>query len=362
VENLVMFDGAYSGTRVLVTGNTGFKGAWICLWLKQLGARIKGLSLPPVTNPNLYNILESLDYNVPTSYCDIRNFTEVLDVLEDFEPEIVFHLAAQPLVRRSYHEPLETLNTNIMGTANVLEACRHLKSIRAVVNITSDKCYENQEWFWGYRESDPMGGHDPYSASKGCAELVIHSYRRSFFNPKNYGHEHNTLIASARAGNVIGGGDWGDDRLIPDIVRSIQHQGKVSIRNPGAFRPWQHVLEPLSGYLLLGQRLLEGYTDCSRSWNFGPGNEDMISVEEIVKRFKSRWNVFSYELGLEPNQPHEAGLLKLDCSLARQKLGWKPVWSVDTALDKTVDWYRSYYEENNVLCARHLEDYMAEIW
>jgi CDP-glucose 4,6-dehydratase len=355
-----MFADTYLGTRVLVTGNSGFKGSWLCLWLQLLGAEVKGLALEPDTSPSLFNILKSSNHAPPTSLCDICDHQKLLETIQEFEPVIVFHLAAQPLVRRSYREPLATLNTNIIGTANILEACRYVNSVRAIVCITSDKCYENQKWAWGYRESDPMGGHDPYSASKGCAELVINSYRSSFFHPQNYGQKHHTLIASARAGNVIGGGDWGEDRLIPDIVRAIRNQGKVSIRNPQSYRPWQHVFEPLSGYLILGQHLLQGSTDCARSWNFGPGDDEMISVEDIVRGFKSRWNVFTYEIAREPNQPHESGLLRLDSSLARQKLGWRPVWSADKALDKTVDWYKNYYEENSVHCIRHLEEYVLE--
>lgn len=352
-----MFGDIYSGKRVFVTGHTGFKGSWLCLWLEMLGARVYGYALKPETQPSHY-ALASL--YVESEIADIRNYGHLSAQIAEIKPHIVFHLAAQPFVRRSYTLPLETLNTNVIGTANVLEACRHVASIQAVVNITSDKCYENREWVWGYREKDPMGGHDPYSASKGCAELVIASWRNSFFPLDQYGRANQTLIASARAGNVIGGGDWGEDRLIPDIVRAVEANHPVIVRSPQAMRPWQHVLEPLSGYLLLGQKLLQGHKDFAEAWNFGPFDEGCISVEEIVRIFKSNWDAFTYEQQPSQDQPHEAGVLKLDCSKAKLKLNWHPVWNAPLAIKKTADWYKKYYLQNQIQSESDLTEYTQD--
>lgn len=350
-----MFEGVFSGTRVLVTGHTGFKGSWLCLWLERLGAEIYGYALEPEIIPSHYELL-SLD--LQSYLADIRDYEKLSRIVRQIKPDIVFHLAAQPLVRRSYALPLETLNTNVLGTANVLDACRHIDSVRAIVNITSDKCYENKEWVWGYRENDPMGGYDPYSASKGCAELITASWRNSFFPLSQYGHSHQTLIANARAGNVIGGGDWGEDRLIPDIVRAIEAEQPVVIRNPNATRPWQHVLEPLSGYLLLGQRLLQGYSEVAGAWNFGPKDYGNLTVGEVVRKFKSNWDAFECSFHRDIQQPHEAGLLKLDCSKARTKLDWQPGWDVSQTLEKTATWYKTYYTENIVQSGDDLEVYI----
>ena len=267
-------------------------------------------------------------------------------------------MAAQPLVRLSYKEPIETLETNIIGTAKVFEACKNTASVKAIVNVTSDKCYDNKEWVWGYRENDPMGGYDPYSASKGCAELVANCYRNSYFNLQKYGKEHDVLLASCRAGNVIGGGDWSDDRLIPDIMKAVSENNKVSIRNPGATRPWQHVLEPLSGYLAVGQKLLEGKKEFADGWNFGPSDEGSICVEEVVRHIKKSWDKIDYEINIDQNQLHEANLLKLDCSKAFSLLKWKNVWDAETTFEKTTSWYKGFYEQGKTFTEQDLSSYI----
>lgn len=352
-----MFADIYSGKRVLVTGHTGFKGSWLSFWLSNLGAQVFGLALPPDTRPSHYQLL---DLPITTIMADIRDTGAVYQALQDVQPDIVFHLAAQPLVRRSYREPVETFATNVMGTLHLLDACRKVDAVQAIVNITSDKCYENKEWVWGYRETDPMGGFDPYSASKGCAELVAASWRNAFFHPDQYGQTHHTLLASARAGNVIGGGDWSEDRLIPDIVRATESGKRVVIRNPDAIRPWQHVLEPLAGYLLLGKRLLEGKKEFAQAWNFGPGDEGCITVGEVVRRCTAHWGGFDYEFKASPRQPHEANLLKLDCSKAKSVLKWRPVWGIGKTLEKTVQWYKNYYIENVASTKQDIEAYLED--
>ena len=283
IQDSTLFNGIYNNKTVLVTGHTGFKGSWLCFWLIQMGAKVIGYSLEPPTSPNHF---ELLNLDMVSVIGDIRDSNRLNAVFAQYQPEIVFHLAAQPLVRLSYKEPVETFETNVIGTLKVFEACRNTKSVRAIVNITSDKCYENKEWVWGYRENDPMGGYDPYSASKGCAELVTSSYRNSFFNVNEYGKSHNVLLASCRAGNVIGGGDWAKDRLMTDIMVAVSEGKKVVIRNPRATMPWQHVLEPLSGYLMLGQKLLEGKKEFAQAWNFGPGEQGAITVKEVVENIK----------------------------------------------------------------------------
>ena len=283
IQDSTLFNGIYNNKTVLVTGHTGFKGSWLCFWLIQMGAKVIGYSLEPPTSPNHF---ELLNLDMVSVIGDIRDSDKLNAVFAQYQPEIVFHLAAQPLVRLSYKEPVETFETNVIGTLKVFEACRNTKSVRAIVNITSDKCYENKEWVWGYRENDPMGGYDPYSASKGCAELVTSSYRNSFFNVNEYGKSHNVLLASCRAGNVIGGGDWAKDRLMTDIMVAVSEGKKVVIRNPRATMPWQHVLEPLSGYLMLGQKLFEGKKEFAQAWNFGPGEQGAITVKEVVENIK----------------------------------------------------------------------------
>ena len=339
-----LFGGLYRDRTVLITGHTGFKGSWLAFWLKRMGARVVGYSLEAPTTPNH---LDLLDLGVISVVGDIRDSDKLNRVFAEYKPDIVFHLAAQALVRPSYENPIETYETNVMGTLRVLEACRNV-GVRSIVNITSDKAYENKEWVWGYRESDPMGGYDPYSSSKGCADLLVNSYRNSYFNLSDYGQAHNTLLASCRAGNVIGGGDWARDRLLPDIMLSASRGEKVTLRNPRATRPWQHVLEPLAGYLSIGQKLFEGMSEFGDAWNFGPSDEGSISVEQVLNKVKGHWDKVDYEISQRDEILHEALLLKLDCSKARARLGWEGVWNSDVTFEKTVKWYRNYYEHGRL--------------
>ena len=352
-----LFNNIYKNKTVLVTGHTGFKGSWLIFWLKKMGANVIGYSLNIPTQPNHISLLE---IDITSVQGDIRDENKLYEVFETYKPEIVFHLAAQSLVRASYENPIETYETNVIGTLKVFEACRK-NNVKAIINITSDKAYENKEWIWGYRENDPMGGYDPYSSSKGCADILANSYRSSYFNPKEYKKTHNTLLASCRAGNVIGGGDWAKDRLITDIMLSVSQGKKVSIRNPNATRPWQHVLEPLSGYLHIGQKLLEEKVEFGEAWNFGPSDEGSVTVEEVVKHVKKHWDKIDYEINSDPHQLHEANLLKLDCSKAHILLKWKDVWDSETTFEKTVKWYKSYYEEDKkVLTENDLESYIQD--
>ena len=339
--------GFWKGKRVFLTGHTGFKGSWLALWLLDMGAVVQGYSLEPPTNPSLFEVLK-LKSSLDSRISDIRDRVALTKAITEFQPDVVFHLAAQPLVRESYLYPVETFETNVMGTVNLLDSIRSCESVRSVVVITTDKCYENKEWVWGYRENEAMGGYDPYSSSKGCSELVISSYRRSFFNPVEYGIKHSVSIASARAGNVIGGGDWAKDRLIPDILSAVMEPKPVIIRSPNAIRPWQHVLEPLSGYLLLAQRLYQDGVIFADAWNFGPNDSDAKSVEWIVKKMCGLWkDNRGYVIDSNP-QPHEASYLKLDCSKARQILGWNPVWNLETSLKKIVEWAEHYRIGSNM--------------
>jgi CDP-glucose 4,6-dehydratase len=352
-----MFKNIYRNKNILISGHTGFKGSWLALWLLQLGAKVTGYSLPPPTEPNHFNLL-NLDINSVIG--DVRDVDKLKHLFKEQKPEIVFHLAAQAIVRQSYFDPVETFASNVMGTVNILEAAKACNSVRAIVIVTSDKCYENKEWFWGYREVDALGGYDPYSASKGCAEIVTSCWRNSFFNLKDYNKTHQTLLATARAGNVIGGGDWAPDRLIPDIMRATSQSQKVIIRNPNATRPWQHVLEPLSGYLHVGQKLLDGQKEFAEAWNFGPAEEDDISVLDIVRLAKKTWPRAEYEIQQDENQPHEAGLLRLDCSKARTKLKWTPTWSGLETIKKTTLWYKTFYEFNKMPSLEHLNGYTED--
>lgn len=329
----------WKGKRVLLTGHTGFKGSWMSLWLQSLDAKVVGYSLAPPTQPSLFQVAE-VARGMASNIGDVRDPAYLERVFAEHQPEIVLHLAAQALVRHSYTDPVETYSTNVMGTVHLLEAVRKTPSVRAVVNVTSDKCYENREWVWGYRENEAMGGFDPYSNSKGCAELVTAAYRNSFFTSVD--GRQATALASARAGNVIGGGDWAADRLIPDIVRAISEHRPVMIRNPHAIRPWQHVLEPLSGYLQLAQTLYEEGADYAEGWNFGPSDNDAHPVQWIVKQFTQQWgDDASWELD-QGDHPHEAHYLKLDCSKAKMRLNWQPRWSLAQALENIIAWYKAH--------------------
>jgi CDP-glucose 4,6-dehydratase len=351
------FAGFYTGKKVFITGHTGFKGSWLCLLLHSLGAKVTGYALDPPTDPSLFELCK-IDKLVQSTIADVRDGESLTKAMRTAQPEIVIHMAAQPLVRDSYKIPVETYAVNVMGTVNLFEAVRQCKTVKAVINVTTDKCYENKEWVWGYRENEPLGGYDPYSNSKACSELVTSAYRSSYFNPKNYS-DHGVGVASARAGNVIGGGDWAMDRLVPDCVRAILKGEKVVIRNPSAIRPWQHVLEPLSGYLMLAQKLYEEGARYAGAWNFGPDDSDVKPVESLVKKLCAKWgNSASYVLD-KAWHPHEAHYLKLDCSKAKTELGWHPRWGLDGAIDSIIEWTRAYKQGEDVrsACVKQIEEY-----
>jgi CDP-glucose 4,6-dehydratase len=343
----MIFNNIYKNRRVFLTGATGFKGSWLAYWLQQLGAIVCGFSKNIPTEPNHFSLL---DICIEDYRGDINDFVMLRNVLRNFEPEIVFHLAAQPLVRLSYDNPLETFSTNIMGTANLLHAINGSESVHAVIVVTTDKVYEPQKHQTDYCESDRLGGYDPYSASKACAELVTDSFRKSFLATKKI------LIATARAGNVIGGGDWASDRLIPDLVRTIIEGKSTKIRMPNAIRPWQHVLEPLYGYLLLGQYLLEGKKEFAESWNFGPEQNENRSVKEIVQMAKNYWDKINFEI-VPNNDKHETTFLMLNSNKARIKLGWKPIWTLEQAMEQTITWYRNFYEKNQIQTLTQIREY-----
>ena len=331
--------------KVLVTGHTGFKGSWLSLMLHKLGSDIYGYALDPPTIPSLFKDARIRDL-ITSHFGDIRDYKNLLQVIQSVKPEIVIHMAAQPLVKESYKNPVDTYSINVMGTVNLLEAVRNTPGIKAVVNVTTDKCYENREWHWGYRENEPLGGFDPYSNSKGCSELVTASYRNSFFNAQDYS-KHGVAIATARAGNVIGGGDWAEDRLIPDFVRAIIKGEEVKIRSPYSIRPWQHVLEPLSAYLMLAEKLYSEGPKFAEAWNFGPEESDSKNVSWITGKFSDMWGPeFSYSIDKDPH-PHEAAWLKLDCSKARAELGWCPQVNLEKAIEATVKWYKIWKEEGD---------------
>lgn len=360
MENLVIDPYFWKNKTVLVTGHTGFKGSWLSIWLQSLGAKVIGVSLDPPTNPSLYqraNVAEG----ITSLRADIRHPDKIANIVTNHKPDILFHLAAQPLVRYSYHYPTETYATNVMGTLHVLEAIRKSSSVRSAIMVTTDKCYDNKEWAWGYRENEPMGGYDPYSSSKGAAELLIASYRNSYYSKESF----STGIASVRAGNVIGGGDWAQDRLIPDIIQSFQNNQTLKIRNPHAIRPWQHVLEPLSGYMQLAQKL---YFDHSyaQAWNFGPHDHDTRTVEWIVNKLSSLWGGVQSNWSIDTsNQPHEAHYLKLDCSKAHSELNWHPIWTLETSLTKIVEWHKkeqdSPPEKTKKLCLLQIQKYQEDV-
>lgn len=338
------FDGVYAGKTVMVTGHTGFKGGWLSLWLKELGAHVVGYALEPPTEPSFFEAV-GLTADIVSVHGDVRDEKKLLSVVQEWRPDAVFHLAAQSLVRLSYREPQRTYATNVMGTVNVLESVRRTDSVRAAVIVTSDKCYENKEWVYGYREVDSLGGRDPYSLSKSCAELVVSAYNDSFFAAGEE-DERRVVLASARAGNVIGGGDWGEDRLVPDCVRALSKGDHVVIRHPSAVRPWQHVLEPLSGYLWLASQMLTTGNRFAGAWNFGPAEAVGVTVEELVGlaiRFWGEGDLICEEM----QSVHEANLLRLDCSKANQALKWRPVYTVRDAMRETMTWYRRFYGGND---------------
>ena len=359
IKKNIMFDKVYKNKRVLITGHTGFKGSWLAIWLKELGADVVGYSLDPPSKPSNFEATR-LREKITHIHGDVRDLDWLMETFKKYQPEFVFHLAAQPIVRVSYNDPKMTFDTNVGGTVNIFEAVRKTPGVKVLLNITSDKCYENREWVWGYRENDPMGGYDPYSASKGCAELITSAYRNSFFNLDNYGKKHQILLASVRAGNVIGGGDWSKDRIVTDMMESAASGKTFFIRNPHATRPWQHVLEPLSGYLLLGQKLLEGKKEFAEAWNFGPNDDGAISVVQMVQEMQKIWDKIDYQVDQYKNNPHEAGLLKLDCSKARIKLNWKGVWDSHTTFANTAEWYKKFYEEGSVITKSQLESYVQD--
>lgn len=349
----------WKNRRVFITGHTGFKGSWLCLWLHSLGATVSGYALKPPTEPSLFDLCK-IDQLVQSTIADVRNGEFLTKAMRAAEPDIVIHMAAQPLVRDSYKVPVETYAINVMGTVNLFEAVRNCKSVRAVINVTTDKVYENREWVWGYRENETLGGYDPYSNSKACSELATLAYRSSYFNPDDY-KSHGVGVASARAGNVIGGGDWATDRLIPDCIRAILRKEKVMIRNPHAIRPWQHVLEPLSGYLMLAQKLFESGSQYAESWNFGPDEGDARPVEWLVKNLCEKWGADASYVIDQGAHPHEANYLKLDCAKAKARLGWQPRWNLELTIDRIIEWTRAYKKQNNEreICLKQIEEYLA---
>ncbi len=356
-----MFDNIYKKKTALITGHTGFKGSWLAIWLKELGADIVGYSLAPPSEPNNFEATR-LREKITHIHGDIRDLDRLMETFKKYQPEFVFHLAAQPIVRLSYDDPKMTFDTNVGGTVNVFEAVRKTPSVKVLVNITSDKCYENREWVWGYRENDPIGGHDPYSASKGCAELVFSAYLKSFFSQST---EQNKTIsaASARAGNVIGGGDWGTDRLVPDCIRALSSHQPIGIRNPQAIRPWQHVLEPLSGYLQLGAVLWQDPEKYSGAWNFGPDDSSYLTVSEMADRLIKYWGDGSWNDLSDPQALHEVSLLKLNCDKAHAQLPWHSVLTIGECLQMTAVWYKEFYSGGQTkdmypFCVEQIHSYM----
>ena len=344
------------GKTVLVTGHTGFKGAWLTIWLNEIGARVIGYSLDPAGENNLF-LLANLQDKIIDIRGDIRDLKKLRSIFDQYQPEVVFHLAAQPLVKLSYEQPVYTYEVNVLGTLNVLEAIRHCDSTKVGLMITSDKCYENKEWVWGYRETDSIGGHDPYSSSKGCCEVLVSSYQNSYFPMERFS-EHGKVIASVRAGNVIGGGDWSLDRIIPDCVRALEANQNIVIRAPKSIRPWQHVLEPLGGYLTLAEKLLEKDTFYSGSWNFGPEPDNIITVEKLVYTLLEQWGSGCMIKDEKQSAVHEAKLLGLDISKAKYHLNWHPKWNITKTIEKTVEWYKNYKKTDVYnLCVHQLNDY-----
>lgn len=353
-----IFNNFYRGKRVLVTGHTGFKGSWLSIWLHELGAEVIGIAQDPFTERDNY-VLSGIGNKIKADIrADIRDGKRMKEIFQEYQPEIVFHLAAQPLVRLSYDIPVETYETNVMGTINVMEAMRATDSVKVGVMITTDKCYENKEQIWGYRENEPMGGYDPYSSSKGAAEIAIASWRRSFFNPADYGKKHHVSLASVRAGNVIGGGDWALDRIIPDCIKALEAGKPINIRSPKAIRPWQHVLEPLSGYMLLAQKMWDEPTKYCEGWNFGPRAESITPVWDVAQDVVKCYGSGTLNDVSDPNALHEAKLLMLDISKAKFLLGWEPRMNIHQCVELTVEWYKRYREDVYTLCVEQIKQYL----
>lgn len=355
-----IFNGNFKGKSVLVTGHTGFKGSWLSIWLHELGAEVIGVALEPYSEKDNY-VLSGIGKMMKADLrADIRDGKKMIDIFRRYQPEIVFHLAAQPLVRLSYEIPVETYQTNVMGSINIMEAARVTDSVKALVMITTDKCYENREQIWGYRENEPMGGYDPYSSSKGAAEIAIASWRRSYFNPSDYGKKHHVSIASVRAGNVVGGGDWAKDRIVPDCIRALEADVPIAIRNPMAIRPWQHVLEPLSGYMLLASKMLQDPIKYCEGWNFGPRTESIIPVWDVVSLLTKYYGKGELKDVSDSNALHEANFLMLDISKAKIQLGWEPRTDIEKCCQLTADWYRRYQQEDVYnLCVNQINTFTS---
>lgn len=354
-----IFHNFYEDKRILITGHTGFKGSWLSIWLHELGAEVIGVGLDPYSDKDNY-VLSGIGSKIKADLrTDIRDGEKMRQIFSEYQPEIVFHLAAQPLVRLSYEMPVETYETNVMGTIHVMEAIRHTPSVKVGVMITTDKCYENKEQIWGYRENEPMGGYDPYSSSKGAAEIAISSWRRSFFNPQDYGEKHHVSIASVRAGNVVGGGDWAKDRIVPDCIRALEAEKTIEIRSPQSIRPWQHVLEPLSGYMLLAKKMWNEPTKYCEGWNFGPRTDSIATVWNVANTLITHYGKGKLKDVSDPNALHEANLLMLDISKAKFKLGWEPRMNIDQCMGMTVDWYKRYQVDNVYnLCVEQINKYL----
>lgn len=354
-----ILDNFYCGKRVLVTGHTGFKGSWLSIWLHELGAEVVGVSQEPFTNRDNYVLSGIGNKMMADLRSDICDGQKMKEIFQKYQPEIVFHLAAQPLVRYSYEQPVETYEANVMGTIHVMEAIRATSSVKVGVMITTDKCYDNKEQMRGYKEDDPFGGYDPYSSSKGACEIAIQSWRRSFFNPEDYGKKHHVSLASVRAGNVIGGGDWALDRIIPDCIKALEHDKVIDIRSPKAIRPWEHVLEPLSGYMMLAKKQWEHPTEFCEGWNFGPESESVSTVWEVATELIKNYGKGELKDSSDPNAVHEAKLLMLDITKAKTKLGWKPRMNMLQCMDLVADWYKRYQKEDVYqLCVEEIEKFI----
>jgi len=357
---LSLINDFFKDRKVLITGHTGFKGSWLSIWLNMMGAEVIGYALEPYTDRDNF-IITKFEYKITHIIGDVRDYQSLLNVFTKYEPEFVFHLAAQPLVRESYVNPKETYDVNIGGTVNVLECCRLTESVKVIINVTTDKCYENKEWIWGYRENDRLGGYDPYSSSKAGSEIVARAYRNSFFYSEKF-NTNGKSLSTARSGNVIGGGDWRIDRLVPDCIRALERNEPIVIRNPNAIRPWQHVLEPLSGYLLLAEKMSEKPVQFCGAWNFGPEELSMKPVGVLTNLVVRNWGKGSWQYQTNKNAPHEASILRLDITKAKTRLGWKPVWSIEQAVRATVDWYKNYRGKDMFqFCKRHIESYVRNI-